>query len=314
MKTAASHRDPFQGVIVAALTPRRRNETSIDLGATLELIDFLGRSGASAIALLGSTGEFVHFALDDRRHMAAFAAKRSRVPLLVNVSHSTLDGAVELALEAADSGIGGVLLMPPYYFRYSQDAIRQFYLDFARVIRGALPIYLYNIPSFTNEIHMATALELLGSGLFAGIKDSSGSWDNFVQLREGAARAPFTILMGDDRLFGRARAAGAHGVVSGIASAVPELLLAIEEAVAANEQERVAALGARLNEFVGWILRFPAPIGIKEAARFRKLNVGVAAVELSDRQKGEMAEFANWFQPWLATVQEECAQRSRAAR
>ncbi len=60
--------------------------------ATLELVNFLCRTRANAIALLGSTGEFVHFALDDRRHMTDFAVKRSRVPLLVNVSHSTLDG------------------------------------------------------------------------------------------------------------------------------------------------------------------------------------------------------------------------------
>src|SRR5581483_4606038 len=108
-KPADRAANPFQGIIIAALTPRRPNETSIDLAATLELVDHLGRTGASAIALLGSTGEFVHFALDDRRHMTSFAVKRSRVPLLVNVSHSTLDGAVELAHEAVEAGVGGVL-------------------------------------------------------------------------------------------------------------------------------------------------------------------------------------------------------------
>src|SRR5258708_15962777 len=81
--------NPFQGVIVAAITPRQRNETNIDLGAMLEMVDFLGRSGANAIALLGSTGEFVHFAIDDRRHMTDFAPNRSHVPLPANPSHST---------------------------------------------------------------------------------------------------------------------------------------------------------------------------------------------------------------------------------
>src|ERR1700690_2984743 len=73
----------INGVIAAAVSPRREHETSIDLAATLELVDFIGDRGCSAIALLGSTGEFVHFAADDRRHMVRFAAKRSRVPLIV---------------------------------------------------------------------------------------------------------------------------------------------------------------------------------------------------------------------------------------
>src|SRR5216684_4248828 len=160
---------PLGGVLVAAVTPRRAQEHSIDLAATLEMIDFLGNSGVNGITLLGSTGEFVHFALDDRRHMVNFAAKRSRLPLLVNVSHSTLDGAIELAREAASAGVAGILLMPPYYFRQDQDAIRSFYLAFAAAIGDALPIYLYNIPSCTNDIAGATAADLLASGLFAGI-------------------------------------------------------------------------------------------------------------------------------------------------
>ena len=122
------------------------SEYSIDLGATLEMIDFLCQSGLQGITLLGSTGEFVHFALDDRRHMVKFAVKRSRLPILVNVSHSTLDGAIELAREATSAGVAGILLMPPYYFPQEQDAIRSFYLAFAAALGDALPIYLYNIP------------------------------------------------------------------------------------------------------------------------------------------------------------------------
>ena len=151
-------------MFVAAITPRRAHEHSIDLGATLELIDFLGERGVAGIALLGSTGEFVHFALDDRRHMVNFAAKRSRVPLLVNVSHSTLDGAVELAREAASAGVAGVLLMPPYYFRYKQEEIRSFYLAYARAMGDATSTYLYNVPAFTTEIASSTAADFVVSG------------------------------------------------------------------------------------------------------------------------------------------------------
>ena len=293
-------------MLVAALTPRRADEYSIDLGATLEMIDFLCQSGLQGITLLGSTGEFVHFALDDRRHMVNFAAKRSRAPLLVNVSHSTLDGAIELAREAASAGVAGVLLMPPYYFQQDQDAIRAFYLAFARVIGDALPIYLYNIPSCTSEIATDTAVDLLASGLFAGIKDSSGSLDNFRALSEQATRTPFTLFCGQERLYAEAKRMGANGAIFGTASAVPELLIALDAALCAGDQDRVERLSARLNQLVDWIEKFPMTVGIKEAARLRKLKVGALALPLGERGERKLAEFGDWFRAWLPEVLREC--------
>ena len=305
-KPQASEATITGGVIVAAATPRRAQEYSIDLAATLELVDFLSTGGADAIALLGSTGEFVHFALDDRRHMVKFAAKRSRLPLLVNVSHSTLDGAVELARDAAEDGVSGVLLMPPFYFRYHQDAIRAFFLQFAQEINRAIPIYLYNIPVFTNAIDIPTAVELLSTGLFAGIKDSSGSWEYFRALREQAGQPPFSFFVGHDGLYAKARPSGADGVVSGVACAVPELMVALEKALRAGDSARISQLESRLSEFMGWIGHFPAPVGIKEAVRLRKHNMGAWAVPLGEAACRELAQFGEWFRGWLPEVLREC--------
>jgi dihydrodipicolinate synthase/N-acetylneuraminate lyase len=293
-------------LFVAAITPRRADEYSIDLGATLELIDFLGEAGVAGIALLGSTGEFVHFALDDRRHMVKFAAKRSRVPLLVNVSHSTLDGAVELAREAAGAGVAGVLLMPPHYFRHSQEEIRSFYLAYAGAIDDATPTYLYNIPACTTEIASSTATELLSGGLFSGIKDSSGSMEYFAALSEQAARTPFTFLAGQERIYVQQRRTGAHGAVSGVASALPELMVALDRAILAGEQERTQRLEARLMEFLVWSDLFPWPAAAKEALKQRRLKSGALATPLGAEGERKLEEFAEWFRGWLPAVLREC--------
>ena len=49
-------------------------------------------------------GEFLHFKAEDRTRLVYMAVKRSRVPIVVGVSHSTLDGAVELGREAISAG------------------------------------------------------------------------------------------------------------------------------------------------------------------------------------------------------------------
>ncbi len=299
---------PLGGIVVAAPTPRRAQEYSIDLGATLEMIDFLCQSGVQAITLLGSTGEFVHFAMDDRRHMVNFAAKRSRSPLLVNVSHSTLDGAIELAREATNAGVAGILLMPPYYFRQDQDAIRSFYLAFAAAFGDALPIYLYNIPSCTNEIAISTATDLLAGGRFAGIKDSSGNLDYFRALSDQAAQTPFTLFCGYERIYVEAKRLGANGAIFGTAAAVPELLVALDAAICAGDSTRTHRLSARLDEFVDWIELFPMTAGIKAALNQRKLKTGALAVPLGERGDRKLAEFSEWFRGWLPEILRECGQ------
>ncbi len=303
---SAAARNQFGGIIAAAVAPRRSGETSIDLAATLELVDFLGEKGVSAIALLGSTGEFVHFALDDRMHMTTFAVRRSRVPLLVNVSHSTLDGAVELSRAAAEAGAGGVLLMPPYYFRYDQDSIRAFYLRFAELTGTDIPIYLYNIPAFTNELTAATAVDLLSSGKFAGIKDSSGSLQYLSALVETRWRNPVTVLVGSDALFAKARLNGVGGAVSGVACAVPELLLGLSRAIESGDAERTARLETYIGEFLAWIDPLPTPVAIKEACRLRKLKIGADAVPLGPAGKQRLRDFGEWFTAWLPKVEAEC--------
>jgi dihydrodipicolinate synthase/N-acetylneuraminate lyase len=120
--------------------------------------------------------------------------------------------------------------MPPYFFRYSQPEVERFYLDFAQDAPAQVPVLLYNIPFFSTPIEPETACRLLATGRFAGIKDSSGDWDYFTRLAEQRRTTPFTHMVGNDVVFTRERQAGADGVVSGVACAVPELMLGLDRA------------------------------------------------------------------------------------
>jgi len=287
------------GIIAAAVSPRRSREYSVDLAASLELIDFLYEAGVDGIALLGSTGEFVHFMLEDRARMLDFAVKRSRLPILVNVSHSTLDGAILLGEEAVGSGVAAVLLMPPYYFRYDQQTIRTFCLKFADAVAKEVPVYLYNIPVFTSGFAIETALDLLSTGAFAGIKDSSGDVD-FIQKLIAPRR--FLVYNGDDRVFVQMRTAGADGAVTGLACALPELMVKLDKAVRDKDTARVQRLEKYVHEFLDWFDRFPCPIAIKEAVKLRKVRAGVHATPLSEEATRQLDAFGEWFKDWLPGV------------
>ncbi|MBI2680002.1 MAG: dihydrodipicolinate synthase family protein [Candidatus Solibacter usitatus] len=296
---------PIQGVYVAAVTPHRREGHEADLGAMLELVDFLSAAHVDGIALMGSTGEFLHLTFPDRIRLVHLAVKRSRVPILVGVAHSTLDGAVELAREGVAAGAAGLLLMPLYFFRYQQEEIREFYREFANELGSAARILLYNIPIFTNPIAIETAVDLLSSGLFAGIKDSSGDYEYFARLLALRGQKPFSLLVGSDRIFTRARQAGAGGIISGVACAVPELLVALDRAIRSGHTAQVDRLDAHLQEFLNWLEKFPTPVGVKMAAAERGLKIGPLATPLSPASSRLLDEFREWFRAWLPSVQKD---------
>jgi len=289
------------GIIVAPITPRGK-QGDADFGAALELIDFHCKAGVHGIALLGATGEFASLSADERTRLVYLAARRSRAPILAGVGHATLDGAVSLAREACGAGAAGLLAMPPIFYRYDQNEIREFYLQFAAQAGRATPIYLYNVPSFTSPIEIETAQELLATGLFAGIKDSSGSFDYFDRLREERERLPFTLMIGNDLLFARGRATGADGAVSGVACAVPELLVALDRAIEAGDRPRVQTLDSRLHEFIAWLDCFPTPVGIRLATEWRGLHTGPPAIPLSQEKRRRADEFHDWFRDWLPAM------------
>ncbi|MEO7649433.1 MAG: dihydrodipicolinate synthase family protein [Bryobacteraceae bacterium] len=293
-------------VNVAAITPRR-DDGQPDLGPTLEMIDHLCAAGATGIAMLGSTGEFLHLGFDDRVNLMRMAVKRSRVPVIAGVAHSTLDGTVALALEAAHAGAGALLVMPPYFFRYGQAEIREFYLRFADRMAGAAPLYLYNIPFFTSEMSCETACELLAGGAYAGIKDSSGNLDYFTGLKAQREKTPFTLIVGNDMIFTRARMDGADGVVSGVACAMPELMIGLNRAIVAGNARKVELLERWLQEFIGWLGKFPAPIGVKEATAARGLKIGPPSVPLAPDTQRCLDEFRSWFTNWFPEVVREAS-------
>ncbi len=296
----------LEGVSTPLVTPHG-SDSQPDLEALKALIDFAVAGGVRAVCIGGTTGEFIHYSLGLRKRMLACATSHSKGPVVAGIGHSTLSGALELARGAANSGAAALLVMPPYFFRYAQEEVKEFYLRFADERPASLPVLLYNIPLFTNEIMPETSRELLSTGRFAGIKDSSGSLESFMKLKALRSHRRFALLVGDDKIFTEARTQGADGVVSGVAGVLPELLLAIDGAVLAGYSNRAQLLDRRLREFIAWLDRFPAPVGIKLALEARGLKTGPETVPLGPGKRRAAELFREWFREWLPMMLRETA-------
>ncbi len=291
---------PVSGIYAALLTPRKAGSTEADAAALLDYLDLPANTGVDGLVLFGSTGEFVHFDVPERTRAATLAIRRSRVPVLVNVSHSTMTGAIALADGAIRIGAAGLLLMPPYFYRYSDEDIFSFYLYLASYVDGEAPLYLYNLPAFTNPLSYNLIERLLQVPGIAGIKDSSGDGRLLERLAALRRTRDFRWMAGNERLYSCARTAGADGSISGVAAAVPELLVALQRSAPDP------ALCVRLTELLDWVEQFTAVVAVRELAIVRKWIRPEPGTPFSPETQGRLALFRNWLTDWLPAVLSEC--------
>jgi 4-hydroxy-tetrahydrodipicolinate synthase len=139
---------------------------------------------------------------------------------------------------------------------------------------------------------------LFETGRFAGIEDSSGEWAYFEELLALKRELPFALFGGAELLVGRALHAGADGIISGCACAIPELVVALARAVAAGDRVPADVLDAKLIEFATRASQFPWPVAVRRAVEFRGQKSGPLAVTLSPANQQGLEDFSAWFREW----------------
>jgi 4-hydroxy-tetrahydrodipicolinate synthase len=111
------------------------------------------------------------------------------------------------------------------------------------------------------------------------------------------------LFCGNDRLIADAERWGCDGIVSGVACAVPELIVALHAAVRVNDAARLEELQRLLLDFIAWVDRFPVPVGIAAATEARGAKVGPPAVPLTAVQAVALEHFREWLAQWLPLIQ-----------
>ena len=122
-------------------------------------------------------------------------------------------------------------------------------MQFAKETGDAVPLLIHNLPQATSKLEFDLLRKLIDTGRFAGIKDSSGDWPFFEQLLELRRARPFALFTAMTGPPPVALRAGANGVISGSACAVPELLAGLARAVSSGDEVQADALNTRLMEF-----------------------------------------------------------------
>ena len=152
----------------------------IDEAAFAANLEGLIAAGATGFVVGGCTGEFWALSHEERKRLCNVAAEAiaGRVTLIAGTGAISVEETVALTRHAEAAGCDGVLILPPYFVKLSDDEIFAHFADVTAQI--GLPVMLYNIPgNAVNAITPALAARLAALEPVVAIKESSGDWNNY---------------------------------------------------------------------------------------------------------------------------------------
>ncbi|KQZ55695.1 dihydrodipicolinate synthase [Rhizobium sp. Root149] len=206
----------IKGVIPAVPTPFTANgEIAID--AFIEHCQWCLNNGASALNVLGTTGEANSLSVAQRKQvMTAAATQLDRSRLMVGTAVPDLATTIELTKLAAELGFAAALVLPPFYYKpVAEDGL---FAWFSRIIEATadrpIDIYLYNFPQLTGiafSPSFAARLKAAFPERLKGAKDSSGNLD---YARELTAIADFAVFPSSETSLAQADQSGFAGCIS----------------------------------------------------------------------------------------------------
>jgi len=180
------------GVFAPVLTPMH-NDLQPDTPKWIAFCKQLLADGCTGLAPFGTTSEANSLGLDERMEMLA-ALVDAGVPaakLMPGVGVCAIPDTAKLARQAAELGCGGVLLLPPFYYKGVSDegVFRAVAEVIERVGDSRLRVYVYHIPPIAVVGFSLANIERLIKaypGVVVGIKDNS------VTLRSGESKLEVT--------------------------------------------------------------------------------------------------------------------------
>lgn len=234
---------PLRGIIPPVITPMIDNDT-LDVVGLENLLNRMIRGGVSGVFILGTSGEAQNISYHVRKELIKETCRiiEKRIPVLVGITDTSFSESLSLAATAAQCGADALVAAPPYYFAPGQAELLQYYNDLAN--RLPLPLFLYNMPSHVKVmIEPETVLALSENPNIIGLKDSSANGVYFQKLIHLFSNNPtFTLLCGPEEMTAEVVLMGGHGGVNGGANLFPELYVALYNAAANKDFEKLTEL------------------------------------------------------------------------
>jgi 4-hydroxy-tetrahydrodipicolinate synthase len=216
----------IRGVLAPVVTPFK-TDLSPDCERFIRHCQWL-LSQNCGLAVFGTNSEANSMAANERSTLldAVVAAGIDPSRMMPGTGCCSIAETVELTTHAVRHGCAGVLMLPPFYYKdVSEEGLYRYFSEVVqRVGDTRLKIYLYHIPPVAIVGITPKLVELLLKAYpnaIAGMKDSSGDWNNTKTFLDAFAKNGFDVFVGSESFLLANMRSGGAGTISATANVNP---------------------------------------------------------------------------------------------
>lgn len=255
----------IKGIVTATPTPIK--DGKVDVASVQELARYLVSQGATGLAPIGGTGEYISLSGQQKIDMvrATAEAVNGKVPIIAGVIAPGLGESIDAGKRILEAGADALLVTTPFYARPTQQGI----IDYFKALSDTLDtdMMLYEFPFRTGVALTAETVQALGETTRIVAMKACNS-DTGLQMRVmQAAGDKISILSGDEDAYPLHLAAGARGGLFASSCIIPNVWNKITELGQSNRTQEALALHARIRPFLKLIFSEHNPVPLKAALR-----------------------------------------------
>ena len=261
----------IKGVIPALVTcfdekgnydeKRQRNVTSC-------LID----RGVHGLYLTGSTGEGFLMTPDERKKVVedVIDETRGRLPVIVHVGAIATGISSDLAKHAEKAGADAVSSVPPFYWKFSEAQMFNYYRDISESVN--IPMVVYNI-ALAGAVGFNFIKSLAGIEKVQGIKYTLSTKFEILRIKEEIGK-DFVVYSGTDEMAMAGLSFGADGIIGSFYNLIPEPFIDIYRAVKAGDLHTAQEKQRIANAIIMFTLDRGFQLGIKAGMQWMGVDAG----------------------------------------
>jgi 4-hydroxy-tetrahydrodipicolinate synthase len=202
------------------------------------------------LAVFGTNSEANSLSVNEKRQLLDLLVQEGlpTQKMMPGTGCCALTDSIELSRHAVELGCAGVLMLPPFYYKGVSD--EGLYRNYATIIDtvadARLKIYLYHIPPVSQ---VGISLDLIERLLkaypanIAGIKDSSGDWNNTLAMLKQFQPEGFDVFAGSETFLLQTLRNGGAGCITATgnvnAAAISHLHATWQQGDADEQQEQL---------------------------------------------------------------------------
>lgn len=267
----------FRGIYIPLITAFT-DDGEVDYGATEEVIEFMVRAGVHGFFVLGSTGMGPVMTTQQRIDTAEFVIKKinRRRPVILHVGAADFQTTVQLARHGDGLGVDAIGIVPPFYFSdHTSWEVFAHYKGVAQAIKS--PIFLYDNEKYSGFRFTPDSVKKLKEEIpsLCGMKASYYPQAMLLAYINSLPK-DFSVFSGNTVDLFPAAPQGLCGAIPPPTAHIPELIVALWNALEAKKYDEAAALQKKADDYGRTIVRLGMRFGRtvhRDAFRLRGIKV-----------------------------------------